>query len=438
MKNRGLIIAAVVLAALLGFLYWSNRHKPADSTTMAAPTPTEPAPMILSLNEADINKIELKRKGADQIVITRDTSGKWQITAPKVVAVDDAAVAGMLSTLASLNSERLVEERTTNPGRYGLAEPVLEVDFTDKSNNTRKLLLGDNTPTPNGAYVQLAGDPRVFTVASFAKTSLDKGLNDLRDKRLITADADKITRLELVAKQQDIEFSRDKAQWQILKPKPLRADGAKVDELLRKIIDAKMDISTSPDQSQAAAAFAGAAVIGTAKLTTDSGTQTIEVRKDKENYYAKSSITEGVYKVAGDLGQALDQKLDDFRNRKIFDLGPNDPGKIEIHDGARVYLASKNGEDWWSADGKKFGAAGAAALVEKLRDLSATEFADSGFTAAVMEITLTSADGKRVEKLQLSKGGKNAYGRRDGESTLYVLDSQVIEELQKLASDLKP
>jgi hypothetical protein len=80
MKSKGLTIATIVLAALLGLLYWSNRHKPADTTeTIATPTPSEPAPVILTLNEADINKIELKKKGADQIVVTKDNSGKWRI-----------------------------------------------------------------------------------------------------------------------------------------------------------------------------------------------------------------------------------------------------------------------------------------------------------------------------------------------------------------------
>src|SRR5437016_9733797 len=239
MKNRGLIIAALVLAALLGLLYWSNRHPRSDNTNAALPTRSEPAPNILTLNEGDINKIELKKKGGDQIVITKDSNGKWQIISPKSIGVEDSAISSMLSSLSLLNSERLVEEKAANLGQYGLAEPKLEVDVTDKNNTVRKLLIGDNTPTGSGAYAQLAGDPRVFTIASFTKTSLDKGLNDLRDKRLITAEADKITRLELTVKQQTIEFSRDKEQWQILKPKPLRADGAKVAELVRKITDAK-------------------------------------------------------------------------------------------------------------------------------------------------------------------------------------------------------
>jgi hypothetical protein len=162
------------------------------------------------------------------------------------------------------------------------------------------------------------------------------------------------------------------------------------------------------------------------------------VRKDKDDYYAKSSFADGVYKVASDLGQALDKKLDDFRNKKVFDFGLDDPGKIEIHDGARIYLLTKGGEDWWSADGKKFERAGALGLLGNLRDLQATDFAASGFAATVMEITVTSNDGKRIERVLMSKGDKNPLAKRESEPTFYVLNSNAIENLQKLVNDLKP
>ena len=126
-----------------------------------------------------------------------------------------------------------------------------------------------------------------------------------------------------------------------------------------------------------------------------------------------------------------------FRNKKIFDFGSADPSKVEIHDGSKTYVLTKTGEDWLTADGKKYEKAGVDALISKLRDLQATDFADSGFGASALQITITSDDGKRTEKASLSKGGKNTLARREGESSLYVLDANSIEDIQKLLSDLK-
>ena len=75
----------------------------------------------------------------------------------------------------------------------------MSATVTRKDGKTDKLLIGDDTPNNSGAYARLPNNPHVYTVFSFVKTSLDKNLNDLRDKRLLTFDSDKLTRVELNA-----------------------------------------------------------------------------------------------------------------------------------------------------------------------------------------------------------------------------------------------
>jgi len=104
MKIRGLTIATVVLAALAGTLYWSNRHKPEETTQASADTP----PKILTLKEGDITKVDLKKKTGDSIVLAKDSGGKWQITSPQTLGADQSSVSSMVSTLSSLSSDRLV------------------------------------------------------------------------------------------------------------------------------------------------------------------------------------------------------------------------------------------------------------------------------------------------------------------------------------------
>jgi len=341
--------------------------------------------------------------------------------------------------LSSLNSERLVEDKASDLKRYGLDQPAIEVGVTEKDNKTQKLLMGDDTPAGGAVYAMLAGDPRVFTISSYNKTSVDKSLNDWRDKRLLTANSDKISRVELIRKNQTIEFGRNKDEWQILKPKPLRADSFQVSELVRKLSDARMDFSGSDAGSkEIASAFAHATPVATAKITDESGAQQIEVRKNKDTFYAKSSVVEGTYKVGSDLGQALDKGLDDFRNKKLFDFGFSDPNKVELHAGQKAYFLTRSGEDWWS-NGKKMDAASVQSLISKLRDLSASKFVDSGFTSpAAIEATVTSDDGKRVEKVLMSKSGSSYIAKRENEPGSYEVGSSAVDEIQKAADAIKP
>lgn len=433
MKIRGLVVATVVFFILAGVLYWSEHRKPADDTVKAsADTP----PAILKLDSSSITKLDLKKKNAESVVLTKAGSGKWEITQPKPYGADQDAVSSLLSTLSSLNSERLVEEKTSDLKTYGLDQPALEVDITDKGNKTQKVLLGDDTPTGSSVYAMLAGDPRVFTVASYTKNSVDKGLNDVRDKRLLTVNSDKISRLEIVRKGQTIEFGRNKDEWQILKPKPLRADASEVGELIRKLTDAKMNLAAAGPKTDTGA-FARGTVLATAKITDESGTQSLEVRKDKDTYYAKSNTVEEAYKIDTDLGKALDKGLDDFRGKRLFDFGYAEPGKLELHSPSKAYFLTRSGEDWWS-NGKKMDADSVQSLVAKLRDLTSDKFPESGFANPTIEATVTSEDGKRVEKVQIAKSGDGYIAKRENEPALYHLSSSSIEDVQKASDEIKP
>jgi hypothetical protein len=436
MKNHGLLIAAVVLAALTGVLYWSNRHPPSENTAKAS---LDTPPKILSLKQEDISKIQIRKKGGEELDLAKGDAGKWQISAPKPLGADQEAVSSLLTSVSSLNADRLVEDKASEVSQYGLAQPALELDVTTKDGKPQKLFLGDDTPAGNAVFAKLDGDPRVFTVASYNKTSIDKSANDLRDKRLLTVDFDKLSQIDLVTKKQDIEFGRNKQEWQIVKPKPLRADNFQVEEIVRKLREAKMDASfTDADAKKNFAAFASATQVATAKVTDTANAQELQVRKSKDDYYAKSTAVPGIYKISSDLGKELDKNLDDFRNKRLFDFGYDDPSKVELHDGAKAYFLSKGGQEWWSADSKKMESSSAQALVDKIRELSASKFVDSGFTTPALEVTVTSNDGKRVEKVLISKSGDNYIAKRDNEPALYQLDSSSVADLQKFAADVKP
>jgi hypothetical protein len=434
MRFRGLLVAVVLLAALGVGLYFSNKEKAAE----AAKPPSDTPPKILALTDGDITKIALKKKGADETILEK-TNGKWQLTAPKPYPADQDAVSQLVTSAANVSSDRVVEDKASNLSAYGLNSPSLELDITGKGGKVSKLEIGDDTPTNSGAYAMLAGDPRVFTVASFVKTGIDKSANDLRDKRLLSFDQDKLSRVELMAKKEDIEFGRDKDQWQIVKPKPLRAEGLQVDEMLRKLKDAKMDLTLSDDDAKkAAAAFASGMPVATVKLTDPSGTQQIEIRKDKDDYYAKSSTVPGVFKVTSELGTGVDKSLDDFRNKKLFGFGFNDPNKIEMHANGKTYSFQKGGDDWFS-NGKKMDSTSVQSFLDKLRDFSASKFIDTGSLGApTIDLTVVSNSGKLTEKLLIAKQGTDYVAQRENEPALYGLDAKTVDDLSQAASDVKP
>ncbi len=435
MKFARLLIAAAILAALGGLLWWSNRTEAAKAGKPDAKAP----PKILELKEADIKQIEIQHHDGETTVVKRGDGGKWSITAPQPLAADQTGVGAVTSAVTDLSANRLVDANPTNLPSYGLDPPQFSVTFTMADGKTHTLRVGDDTPTDGNTYAMLDGDKRLFTITSFSKGSLDKQSKDLREKHLLVFDQDKLSRVELdVSGKTPLEFGRAGTDWQILKPKPMRADGSQVDELLNKLKDASMDTAT--DAKTAAAAFAGGQKIATAKVTGPEGTETLEVRKAKDDYYAKSSMLAGAYKITKEVGDGLNKSLEDFRNKKIFDFGFNDPNRIEIKDGGQTKVIEKSGENWTSG-GKTMDSISVQNLIDKLRDLTATKFVDSGFTtpsaSTGLELTVVSNDGKRTEKVQIAPAGSNFLAKRENDSTLYQLDSKAVADLRDAANGVK-
>ena len=86
MKFGGLLTAVIILGALAGGVYWSNKAK--EAADKAAPK--DAAPKILTIPESDFKTISLKKATGDTTVVQKSDAGKWQITAPKPLPAEPA------------------------------------------------------------------------------------------------------------------------------------------------------------------------------------------------------------------------------------------------------------------------------------------------------------------------------------------------------------
>ena len=77
------------------------------------------------------------------------------------------------------------------------------------------------------------------------------------------------------------------------------------------------------------------------------------------------------------------------------------------------------------------------ALIDKLRDLSAVKFKTAGGGNPHSEFTVTTQDGKTVEKVIVTKSGDSLLATRAGETAVYELDGLKVEEILNAASAVK-
>src|SRR5258706_16265405 len=170
MKNKQLIVAAIVLAALTPTLYWSNRHKPIEDAAKAAAN----APIkIISFQKDDISKLEIKRKNGEVVDLSRTSPASWKITSPKSLIGDADTVSTILFAISPLETDRVIEEKASDLKTFGLAEPAVEVSATDKGGKSQKMLLGNDFPTGGSTYAILPADSRGFFISSSPKMNFE-------------------------------------------------------------------------------------------------------------------------------------------------------------------------------------------------------------------------------------------------------------------------
>jgi hypothetical protein len=171
------------------------------------------------------------------------------------------------------------------------------------------------------------------------------------------------------------------------------------------------------------------------RMNDPAGPKTLEIRKNKDDCYAKSSMLEGVYKANKDLCDGMDKPLDQYRNKKLFDFGFSDPSRIEFKDGTKTTIYEKSGDGWKSA-GKAMDSVAIQSLIDKLRDASASKLVDTGFTTPTIEIAVTA--GKFNERVQISAANGMYFGHREGDTTVYQIDASTVDDLRSAAGGIQP
>ena len=332
-----------------------------------------------------------------------------------------------------------MEEKAADLGQFGLASPAVEITIGLKDGKSRKLLIGDDSPAGGGSFAKLDGDARVFTIAAYNKAGLDKTPRDLRDKRLLIFDPEKLTRVELSAKGQTVEFGKNSQnEWQIIKPQPLRADGGQVDDLVRTLEEARMELRPP--------------------RTTRRRRRGIRRRNPGRDGQGYGRLRHTAAR--GTAGQGQELLCADQRRRgrpqgrlASWATGSTRAWRISATrscsiSASAIRARSRSGTGPSRRPTRNCPTSGCPAprrwmpprvnnLIDKLRELAATRFVERGFTAPVFEATVTSNNGKRVEKVLISREGTSCFARRENEPVIYELDGKAVEELQKAASDVK-
>jgi hypothetical protein len=218
-----------LVAALIGGVIWySNRHEAQQKEA------EEQAKRLYGELEAPaVDWFELKTSDGQDARLERK-DGAWRVTKPVDAPADATAADGIAGTLATITSEGVIED-PQGFGVYGLDDAAKVVRFR-AAGGDHELRIGKKTPIGANQYAATGPSGAVYTIASYRATSLEKPIDDLRERRPLRFDRNGVARIEATWQDGGVVLERKDGVWRITSPLDTEADGETVETLLSDLV----------------------------------------------------------------------------------------------------------------------------------------------------------------------------------------------------------
>jgi hypothetical protein len=410
---RSTLILLVVLAGLVGYIYYLNRAKPADTDTKKA---------FAKLNADDIE--ELRIKSADnQTTRLQKTNGHWQIVEPVKAEAADTDVSAIATDLATLDVDRVVDENPGSVKQYGLEPARVQVEFRTKGQKDfRRVDVGDKTATGGDVYARLPGEKRVVLVNSSLDPAFNKNTFALREKNILHFDRDKVDGLELTSGASTFAFTRTAMEWTITKPIMARGEYATLEGVLERLSTAQMQgivADSATDLKQYGLDKPDTTITvhaGGAPVTLSLG------HTENALVYAKDSTRPLIFTVAPTIKTDTFKDLSDYRRKDLFDSRSFTATHVEYKRGNETLTfdktTGKDGKETWkNAAGKTIDAAKMEDLLAKTTALRADSYEAAANPALKMPGLVVSVKFgmNRMETVSFARQGTDVFAARADE-----------------------
>jgi len=186
----------------------------------------------LKFDQSKADGIEIVHNGTTALA---KSGMEWALTKPYKARADFAGAEAVLTSLSSLQMQKIVESEAKDLAKYGLDKP--DATVTVNGGSTRaSLALGKKDG--DSVYARDLSRPIVFTIAATAAADLGKDPGALRRKDMFDGRSFNATRVELKRGGETLSFDKSKGKdgkdvWKNAAGKEV--DAMKVDDMLTKL-----------------------------------------------------------------------------------------------------------------------------------------------------------------------------------------------------------
>ena len=192
---------------------------------------------LLALDREKVDTIELETpKGRTVLSKAEDT---WGIKEPEEASADQRMINDLLWDLTTTRVKEFVDDDAKTLKPYGLDAPPVTVRLLDPQGKPLSTLTLARASNEEGAYVRVGDSQAVTLVEARLYEQLDKGPFDFRLRQLLSFETWDVGKMELSRNGQEILLEKRKEQWELKKPKQVKAKYSAVIDLLNEIKNLK-------------------------------------------------------------------------------------------------------------------------------------------------------------------------------------------------------
>ena len=381
-------------------------------------------------------KFVAEKRGTEWLIVEPvETPGDWGLLESLVSAAREVQKGRVI-----VNAENYAQ---TDLSAFGLAPPRVEVLFEDKMGADIRLSFGDDNPAGRAAYLSWSGGNQVVLAQRSDRNRFDVQLMDLRDKRILPFDLDKVQQIVIKHSGQTFEMVRNGFTWQIVRPKAYLGDGAEINNILGTIRSERIVevvAETIEDPSRYGFDAPGYDVTLTYK---DGSTRTLILGKETEDdrlrlWYARSSERPFVFLAEPFMTDFLRIDLSDIRYKRVFEFERDGIDRIQLAYADSIVSCVLEGGRWQvkKPQGYEIDKSVVNSWIDKVYTMAVADFvgevedlAKYGLLHPGLVVSLWRGD-VLVREVLVGLGVDGWYGQMDGSQEVFSFDDGVMSGLR--------